>query len=84
MLAKLSVSQAGIELGKKRCRYGNNNHQEILTIPVPASGSSGMAYHFIPSHFEPWPEPKIIHPKINIFAINTVLKRVAAPVTEHN
>ena len=38
----------GLELGKKRCQYGNNNHsgpsQEIIKIPVPASGSPGMAY----------------------------------------
>ena len=44
------------ELGKKRCRYGNNNHysssQEMITIPVPASGSLGIAYRFIASHFE--------------------------------
>ena len=51
-------SWSGLELGEKRCRYGNNNHSspchEIITIPVHASGSLGMAYRFKPSHFEPW------------------------------
>ena len=46
------------QIRKKRYRHGNNKHsspsQEIITIPVPANGSPGMAYCFIPFHFELW------------------------------
>ena len=41
---------------KLRENNNNNNHcslsQEIITIPVPTSGSPGMANRFVPSYFE--------------------------------
>ena len=49
--------QSGLELGKKKCQYGNNNHsspsQEKNYNIIPASESPDMAHRFIPSHFEP-------------------------------
>ena len=56
VIADASVAVAQGSNWGKRCRYGNNNYFSLsqeITIPVPASGNPGMAYRFIPSHFEP-------------------------------